>query len=385
MGAHSRLAPSAADRWVECPASVQLSEQFPALLEHPSAPEGVAAHWVASSMLTSHIPVAGDIAPNGIAVTEEMIDGALLYYNHVFKLANPHGGVKVRFRWEEPECMPSIHPEMWGTPDGAGLLDILDLTGELHIVDYKFGHLEVDPKENWQLVSYARGVLDRLQFDGHAEQHIRVFIHIVQPRCYTAAGPIRTWSTTAADLRGMWNRLRASAEEALNDNPRFKVGEQCKYCPGRRACPTLKRYDAGIMDQAEYSLPVEIPAGEVGLELFFMERSIALLESRASGLREQVEANLRAGQRIDGWCMQPGQSRTNWSVPLTEVHDMGDMMGVDLRRLDAPTPKQAVKLFEKAGIDGAVIDAYSESKPGGMKLVASSKSLAVKAFGANRK
>jgi hypothetical protein len=386
MSAHSRLAPSAADRWVECPASVQLSEQFPALLEHPSAPEGTAAHWVASSMLTTHAPAVGDIAPNGIAVTQEMIDGALLYYNHVFKLANPHGGIKARFRWEEREHMPSIHPECHGTPDGAGVLDFCDLTGEIHIPDYKFGHLEVSP-ETMQLKLYARGVLDRLGFNGHDEQFIKVHLHIIQPRCYTAAGPIRTYSTTAADLRADWNRLRAAAHEALGDKPSFKVGDQCKYCPGRRACPTLKRHVAGIMDQAEWSPAVELPASEIGLELFFAERSMALLESRLSGLREQVEANLRAGRSVEGWCMQSGQSSVRWSADLDELLFMADSLGVPLMQKDPngkilPTPKQAAKLFEKAGIDGSVIDAYSETKPGGLKLVPSTQSIAVKAFGA---
>lgn len=381
MGEHARLAPSASDRWVECPASVQLSEQYPQLIEHPSGPEGTAAHWVAYSMLMTHVPVAGDIAPNGIAVTAEMIDGALLYYNFVFKLANKHGGMKARFRFEEREYMTSIHDECNGTPDGAGVIDLCDLTGEIHIPDFKYGHQEVDPR-TMQLKLYARGVLDRLKFNGHDEQFIKVHLHIIQPRCYTAAGPIRTYSTTAADLRADWNRARASAHEALGDNPRYKVGEHCKHCPGRRACPTLKRYDAGFMDSAEYAPPVEIPASEVGLELFYMERSIALMEARAAGLREQVEANLRAGRSVSGWCLQSGQPRTNWAVPLPEVHDMGDMMGVDLRRLDAPTPKQAIKLFQKAGIDTSVIDAYSETQPGGLKLVQSSQSLAVKAFGA---
>lgn len=233
-----------------------------------------------------------------------------------------------------------------------------------------------------QLKLYVRGVLDRLGFNGHDEQFIRIHLHIVQPRCYTASGPIRTYSTTAADLRADWNRLRAAAHEALDDAPSFKVGEQCKYCPGRRACPTLKRHVAGIMDQAEWLPAVELPASEVGLELFFAERSLALLESRLSGLREQVEANLRAGRSVEGWCMQPGRSKTEWTVPLEELHSIGDVLGVNLRRLDAPTPKQAAKLFERAGIDGSVIDAYSETKPGGLKLVPSTQSIAVKAFGA---
>ena len=382
MSAHSRLAPSAAGRWVFCPGSVALSEEFPQLIENDSAPEGVAAHWVVSSMLTTHAPLVGEIAPNGIAVTEEMIDGALLYYNFVFKLANPHGGLKVRFRWEEPEVMPSIHPEMWGTPDGAGLLDIVELTGELHITDYKFGHGEVSPVENWQLASYARGVLDRMQFDGHAEQHIRIHLHIVQPRCYTSAGPIRSWSCTAADMRAMWNKLHDAGHEALSPNPRFRVGDHCRYCPGRRACAELKRQSAWIQDYAEYQQPIELPVGALGLELAFVERSLAMLEARATGLREQTEANIRAGQSVPGWGMAPGQSRTTWNVPVSEVHALGEAMGVDLRKEAAPTPKQAEQIFKKAGIDASIIEAYSSTNPGGLKLVPAAQTLAKKAFGA---
>lgn len=380
MSAHSRLAPSSADRWVECPASVALSEQFPELLENPAAPEGVAAHWVVSSMLTTHVPIEGDVTPNGIAVTQEMIDGALLFYNHVFKLANPHGGIKGRFQWENTVAMPSIHPEMWGTYDGAGMLDTLDLTGDLHIIDYKFGHLEVDPL-TMQLVSYARGELDSRDFNGHDEQFIRVHLHIVQPRCYTPAGPIRTYSTTAGDLRAHWNRLRAAADEALKPRPRYRTGDQCKYCPGRRACPELKRFGGYVQDYAEYQQPIELPVDDLGLELHFVEKSIALLEARAAGLREQAEANICAGNRVPGWAMANGRSVTAWSAPADEVFALGDMMGVDLRKVSPPTPKQAAEMLRKKGIDASVIDAYSEKHPGSLKLVPATETAAAKAFG----
>lgn len=379
MSEHSRLAPSSADIWVNCPGSVTLSEQFPELLENPAAPEGTAAHWVAYSMLSTHTPQVGEIAPNGIAVTQEMLDGALLYYNHAFKLVNPHGSMKTRVRSETRVYMPSIHPEMSGTPDAV--IDISDLTGEIHILDFKFGHLEVSPT-SYQLKGYLRGILDELKIDGHAEQYLRVYLHVVQPRCYTADGPIRTYATTAGDLRADWNLMRAAAHEALGPNPGFKVGEHCRYCKGRRACEALKRATADVMDKAEYAPPVELPADQLGLELFFARRSAELLKARITGLEEQAEANLRAGKSVEGWCMQSGRSKTIWAVPLDEVHAMGDMMGVELRVVDAPTPKQAEALFKKRGIDSAVIDAYSETKPGALNLVPASQSIAVKAFGA---
>lgn len=376
MSAHSRLAPSAADRWVHCPASVGLSEQFPELLDNPAAAEGTAAHWVAYAMLTSHTPQVGEFAPNGVAVTEEMLEGALLYYNHVFKLANPHGNMKSRFRYEQTEYMPSIHPECYGTPDGAGILDILELTGEIHVFDYKYGHLEVDPR-TLQLVLYLRGIIDRLGLDGLQEQHVKVHLHIIQPRCYTASGPIRTYSGMASDFRGDWNRLHAAAHEALAPNPRFKVGDHCKYCPGRRACAALKREAAAAQDYIEHLQPIALQGDALGLELQLLERSLSLVQYRATGLREQAEAAIRSGNSVPGWTMESGRSTTKWAVPVDEVLAMGEQMGKDLRKpAEAITPKQA----EKKGIDRSVIEAYSSITPGKMSLAPDNLTKSSKVF-----
>lgn len=382
MAEHSRLAPSAAARWVVCPGSVTLSEQFPELLENPAAAEGSAAHWVVDQLMQGSPPALGAISPQGVAVTDEMIEGAILYASHVMPIAGQN--LDGRFRWEHREHMPSIHPEMFGTPDGAGLLDLCELSGDMHVFDYKFGHSEVAAEENWQLIAYARGVLDRLGFDGLAEQHLRVHLHIVQPRCYVPGGPVRTWSTTAANLRGYWNRLRAAADEALatDRQPRLQVSQQCRYCPGRRACPALKRAAGHWQDVATAWQPVHLEGDALGLELAFLERAIAQLEYRAAGLREQAEHALRSGQHVPGWGLEASRSRTEWAVDLDEVTALGDVLGVDLRKPAAVTPKQAAEKLKRAGIDASVIDAYSSSRTGAIKLVPKSETLANKAFGA---
>ena len=50
----ARLRPSAASRWVPCPGSVTLCEQYPETGEESvPAAEGAAAHWAASEVLES--------------------------------------------------------------------------------------------------------------------------------------------------------------------------------------------------------------------------------------------------------------------------------------------------------------------------------------------
>lgn len=375
MTLHARHAPSAADRWVFCPGSVGLSEQFPDIGDGEAAAEGDAAHWVGFQMLTTGIPAIGSITPNGWAVDEGMIEGGRLYYNHVFATVNLLQGMAA-CRFEQREQMPSIHADMFGTPDGTYFDGKV-----LHIFDYKYGHLEVSPVENWQLACYAAGVLDRLRAEGKAtpwiEQDLPVVFHIVQPRCYTARGPVRTWSTTTGELRGMWNRLKAAAAEATA----VRVGEWCKYCPARRGCGTFKRAADYAKDFAGQAVPLGLKGHALSTELHWSERQLATLQARVEAIREQAEYELRNGGVAPGYEMQRSEGNEKWKVPAANVAGFGDMMGVDLRKpLAVLTPAQCKAVLKKKGVDGALIAPYIERIPGKQSLGVADHSLIEKAF-----
>lgn len=80
--AHAILAPSSAGCWVVCPGARAIRQAFPEEGDTAAAMEGTAAHWVFEQMLAAKrvdAVSAGDVAPNGVEVTEEMIDGAELF------------------------------------------------------------------------------------------------------------------------------------------------------------------------------------------------------------------------------------------------------------------------------------------------------------------
>lgn len=386
MTAHSRLAPSSAYRWRRCPLSVSLGEAYPEFTEDPSGPEGTAAHWVWLSMLESHKPEVGELAPNGVAVTDEMIEGALQFVDKVFKIANPHGGLSIA-KLEERLTMSGIHPLMFGTPDAV--VNLLEFTGELHIIDYKFGHRSVDPFQNDQLAAYAFGEFERGGYTDRQIDDAKVFFHIVQPRCFHNRPESMTWETPGYNLRPQWQEMRESAAEAILHEQAAapRAGSWCVHCPGRRACPTLRTNAGVLLDAVNRSYPAEMPPAALGLELEFVERGMELLEAWRSALRAQVEYSIGEGEPVPGWAMTRGKPGSLAWLPDVDVDDViaiANECGAELTKTQmAVTPTQAIAALKKKGFDDSVILAYSERKPGALKLTPATDTLAARVFGAN--
>src|SRR5690242_15247620 len=125
-----RLRPSSAHRWVECFGSVALEAAYPQE-EGESAAEGTAGHWVGTEMIAGRDHAIGTAAPNGVVVTEEMLEGAALLCEVAHSLI-PFENMRI----EREVSMARIHPENGGTPDVAGIGHEAFV---LHVVDYKFG------------------------------------------------------------------------------------------------------------------------------------------------------------------------------------------------------------------------------------------------------
>lgn len=383
MSWHSRLAPSSAYRWVECPLSVSLSEEFPALMQDPSGPEGTAAHWVWYSMIKSHTPVLGELTPEGIQVTQEMLDGALQFVNKVFAIANPHQAMR-KVRLEERSSMTGIHWIMFGTPDAE--VDLLEEVGEYHLIDYKYGHRSVDPFENWQLAAYAFGAFERLQLTAGQIDNAKVFFHIVQPRCYHNRPASQTWETTGKSLRRMWDRMRESANEAITLELAAypSLGPHCRDCPGRRACPTFRTNTGANIDWINRSWPNQMPLEAAGVELSFIRGALEQLKAAETALSEQVEYEISQGGFSPHWALEstPGRGR-EWNVPVEQVIELGEMVDTPLtKKPDLITPSQAIDLFKKKGFDTSLIAEYSVPKKGAVSLKPKTDTLASRVFGA---
>lgn len=354
-----------------------LSAQFPELLQSDSKFEGIAGHWVAHQVATVGKPALGTLTPgvNGRAVDEPMLDGGALYYTAIFAVANSRGGMS-QVRFETPLPLDSVLDGMQGRPDAH-----LFTGAELHVWEYKYGYSEVSPVEHRPMALYARAVLDEHGVNGVQDQHTRVFFHVVQPRCYTDGGTIRTWECLASDLRGLINLLTQRAAESQWAVPPTRVGEHCHKCSARRGCLTFIRASNLAKDYTGEAMPMGITGHALSTELFYCEQQLSRLQGRAEALREQAEHELRSGATVPGMEIQRSGGSEKWKVAEANVAGFGDMLGVDLRKpLSVLTPNQTRALLKKKGVDGALIAPYIERIPGKASLAVTDHSLIEKAF-----
>lgn len=379
MSAHAFLAPSSAFRWVKCALSAALEAAYPETEASPKSLEGTAAHWVVQ-MLLQGTPVAVDTqAPNGVAVTLEMIEAAELVRDDIAATLGPDWASRLVI--ERPVQIPRVHPmHNWGTPDYTAWSPMGNGRMRLHVWDFKFGRGIVEAFENWQLIDYVAGLLDESKIDGIRDQETVVDMVVIQPRAYHRSGPVRRWRVLASDLRAHINQLANAAAVATAPNPpATPTPEGCKNCRGRHACEALQRAAYEAADKGQQYGALDLSPHALGLELRALKRAQALLDARVSGLEAQTVATIKGGARVPFWVMESTPGRLAWTRPAAEVFALGDMLGVDLKKEPDPlTPTQA-KAAAKVAAKAAslpsdaydkLIDGFAERPPGAVKLVA---------------
>lgn len=370
MSEHAILAPSSAYKRIACAGSRAMEALYPETEESEESREGTAAHWAASELLSGRTIDTGLLAPNGVMLTDEMVEGADMYAADVRSTDVEFVGFPPVI--EQRVDISSIHPQCWGTPDAWRFKPY-----KLIVWDYKFGHRFVEEFENWQTIEYVAGILEKVGINGISDQRTEVEIRIVQPRCYVGGSPIRVWRIMASDLRTYFNHLRQREEMSLSPDAVCTVNPHCRDCRARHACPTLQRASYGDMDVALSTVPFDLPASALGAELRFIDRAIERLTARQTGLAEQALSMIKRGQAVSFYKANPTIGRQRWNKPDSEVLALGDMMGVNLIKTKPITPKQALD----AGLDASLVTAFSEIPYGETKLKPDDGSDARKVFG----
>lgn len=373
MSQHAPLAPSSANRWVPCPGSVLHEAMYPEVSVHPMTLEGSAIHEIAAKVLEdfmyherkghsfNRLSFLNTTANNGVVITADMLDVAEMYIRDVMEVSKRFDGL-AKVMVEHRVYMRSIHPDNWGTLDAA--IIFYDMSAkELVVEDLKAGWGVVEVWDNWQLIDYSIGLLTEMVERNWPLPEVIEF-RLVQPRPYHRHGPIRVQRIALKDLEPYVEKLRASAHEAFAPNPRFQTGEHCDHCRGRATCPALLQTNYRINEVLQGIQSQDLTGASLGKHLIMLEEAETLLKALNSALRDKALIEVQNGRAVEGWEWISKDSRVNWTIPIEKVHAAGDLYGINLRKVDAPTPKQAIT----AGMPENVVKTMSASGGKGIAL-----------------
>lgn len=285
MTEHAKLAPSAAHRWMRCPASIRLEADFPDTTS-VYAEEGTRAHKAAEKYLKFAL------WPDG---TEAEMKGYVGDFSAYVDAVAESVGATERIIEERLDLAGWV-------PDCFGTADVVLLGGdEAAIIDLKYGKgVRVDAEDNEQLMVYALGVLDAYEF-AYDFETVRMCIH--QPRLKHISESVMT----VEDLR-KWGEQElipaAQATKNLNADP-VPGEKQCRFCKAAGSCTKLTRkaleivsdYDAELLDDDK--LAEVLGTGN-------------LVSTWLKATNMEALNRLKEGRKLPGWKLVRKQSNRRW-------------------------------------------------------------------------
>lgn len=245
--AHSKLGASGAERWMNCPGSLRMSEGIPNETSEAAA-EGTAAHALGELCMMlgfqrAEVLVYSEV--EGFQVTEEMAEAVQVYLDETY----PHILSGNPYSMEQKFDLEWVHKGMFGTNDFCAYDPETKI---LHVIDYKHGRgYVVEIEANKQLMYYAVGALKDYP---EAET---VELCIVQPRAFHQSGRVRKELYSAEWLRTVFvERLRDAAVATEAPDAPLNAGSWCTFCPAKGLCPAIHNKVTGVIGAMEnYKLP----------------------------------------------------------------------------------------------------------------------------------
>lgn len=357
---HALLSPSAAGRWLLCPASVALTAYMPEETS-PYTLRGTAAHAAAESVITGR-PYKAPAGAENIPF-DELKSDVWSYVEFVRK------ETRGDFRLIEQRLEASwLATECFGTADAVILHP-----DEIHVVDLKTGRgVPVTAKDNPQLAIYARSVMET--FAGMFEDLSVIKMTIVQP----PLNHIETWQITPEELIKITDDMKDAAAECVKELQekclKFNPGTaQCRFCRARHECRALASYcltAAGLP-----ALTVCDPKID-NVQLAKIMQKIPAIELWIDAIKERAGLELSEGRVVPGYKLVQGRAgNRTWRDPAAAA-SLLESCGLSKDQIYAKklvSPAQADKLIKKSGkLTDEQAAAYSDMiiKPAGAPVIA---------------
>ena len=322
---HARLSASSSHRWINCPPSARLAEQFPAGTS-AYAEAGRLAHAIAELKARKYFlePMSTrtynsrlkklQADPNYDGCMEEAADSYLTYLKELSMTFPQTPFVTLETRVDFSQYVP----EGFGTSDC-----IMIGGGRICIIDYKNGAgVSVEAECNTQMMLYALGAL-QVYATIFGDSIKDVHLAIVQPH----AGGVKTWDTTVEAIRAWGAGIRPIAEDAWEGKGNFSAGDWCRFCPAKAQCSTRARkmleLEPMLGSEPEGKLTPEqkaarVDSGNAAPLLTDAEIGDVLTRGRelaawVKDLEEYALSAALAGREIAGFKVVEGRGSRDWT------------------------------------------------------------------------
>lgn len=290
--AHALLGPSSAARWIACPPSVKLCEQFEDV-ESEYAKEGSLAHEIAELKVRKLIDPG--LTSRKFTAAMKKLKEKELYQEEMQGYTDEY----VEFIQEQMysySTTPHIAVEQkvdfsQYVPDGFGTADcILIANDTLHIIDFKYGKgVPVSVENNAQLLLYALGAYLAYEMIFPIE---RIKMSIVQPRLSN----IDTWECSLDYLLEFAKIAQEKAVMALKGEGNFNCGEHCRFCKAKAVC--RERANANLeLAKYEFKAADQLTLEEIGQ---ILEKAKDLAKW-ADDLKDYALSESLKGNEVPGW------------------------------------------------------------------------------------
>ena len=299
MGKHALLSASSSHRWLACPPSARLSEQFEDKASE-YAQEGTDAHSLCEYKLRRALGMeATDPTENLGFYNEEMERCAEDYASYVLELLG-----EVRQTCKDPVVLIEQRLDYsrfvesgFGTGDCVVIAD-----GTLYVIDYKHGKgVEVSAQGNPQMMCYALGALEL--FDGIYDID-SVCMTIYQPRrenisVFTMGkDELYTWAETV---------LAPTAKLAYAGEGEFQAGEHCRFCKAKAVCRKRAEYNLELA-RYDFEMPASLDETEIAAILDRADE----LASWAADVKEYALQQALSGTEYPGYKVVEGRSNRRY-------------------------------------------------------------------------
>jgi len=355
--AHALLSASSSHRWLHCPPSARLSENYDDKGSDYAA-EGTDAHTLCEHKLRQALGMKSkDLTENLTWFNEEMDDCATGYAAYVLEHVE-----EARQACADPIVLieQRVDFSRW-VESGFGTADcILIADGNLQVCDYKHGRgILVEAEENPQMMCYALGALEL--FDGIYDIHT-VSMTIYQPR----RDNVSTYTLPKEELyRWADTVLKPTADLAFAGKGSFLCGEWCGFCKAKYDCRA--RAEANLdLARYDFKVPPLLEDEEVEEILARVDDLVAW----ATDIKEYALQQAISGKTWNAWKLVEGRSNRKYTDEMA-VAQVVNQAGFDPYERKVLSVTALQKLLGKARFD-ELLSPYIEKPQGKPTLVPAS-------------